>query len=68
MERPVRVRYARSGKGWTYTVLAADSLAWLGDGWSAGTRKDAVDSFRSAARENGWVDADTRQERMRGAA
>lgn len=68
LERAVRVRFARSGEGWSYTVLAADSLTWLGEGWSTGTRRDAVATYRQAARERGWVDVETRQERMKGAA
>jgi hypothetical protein len=52
MTRPVRVRYTRTTNGWSYTVLAADSLTWLGEGWSAGSKRDA----------------DSRRERMRGAA
>lgn len=69
IERAVVVRFARviTG-GWSYTVLAADSLTWLGEGWSAGRRRDAEQSFKQQARECGWVTAQTRQERQRGAA
>ena len=68
MDRPVRVRYSRSGSGWSYTVIAADSLTWLGEGWSAGKKRDAQQSFAAQARACGWVDVDTRAERMRGVA
>lgn len=69
LERCVRVIYrkCRSG-GWTYQVLAADTLLHLGEGWSAGKKKDAEDSFRLSARERGWVTEEMRRERMRGAA
>ncbi len=69
LDRPVRVRYTRDvNGGWNYTVIAADSLTWLGGGWSAGKKRDAQDSFRSYARERGWVERDERQARMKGAA
>jgi hypothetical protein len=70
MERPVRVRYYRDSinGGWSYEVLAADSLRHLGSGWSAGKKRDAVDAFRQAARSRGWVTEETRSNRMRGAA
>lgn len=63
---PVRVSYRRSGNGWSYVVLAASgALQWLGDGWSAGTKRDAQQSFRAQALVNGWIERD---ERLRGAA
>lgn len=67
---PVRVKYTRDLQGgWRYDVLSAlGDLRWLGGGWSAGKKKDAQDSFRLAARENGWVERSERQERMRGVA
>lgn len=68
LSRPVRVRYRREANGWAYEVLAADSLTYLGGGWSAGKKRDAVDSFRLSARERGWVDVEIRSERMNGAA
>jgi hypothetical protein len=68
MTRPVRVRYRRDGNGWSYVVLAADSLTWLGEGWSAGSKRDAVAAYRGQAERCGWIDADSRSERMRGAA
>lgn len=68
MERAVSVRYSKTGKGWSYVVLAADSLTFLGEGWSAGRKRDAENAFRQSARERGWVTAEIRAERMRGAA
>ncbi len=68
LERAVRVRFYRSNSGWSYVVLAADSLTWLGEGWSAGKRRDAVQSYQHQARASGWVDVDLRRDRMRGAA
>jgi hypothetical protein len=65
---PVRVRYYRDGRGFRYVVLAADSLTWLGDGWSAGKRRDAEQSFRAQAMTMGWIERSVRSERMRGAA
>ena len=38
LDRAVRVKFARTSNGWGYVVLAADSLTWLGEGWSAGKR------------------------------
>lgn len=68
MERPVRVRFTRVGHGWRYTVLAADSLTYLGEGWSAGKRRDAEDTFRLAAHERGWVTDEIRTMRMKASA
>jgi hypothetical protein len=68
MERAVRVRFSKCRAGWSYVVLAADSLVWLGDGWSAGSKRECIAMYRKAATESGWVDVDTRQERMKGAA
>lgn len=70
--RPVRVRYSAvtmlNGKGWSYTVLAADSLMWLGEGWSLGHKRNCVAEFRAAAKRNGWIEREMRADRMRGAA
>lgn len=70
MERAVKVRYYRDSTngGWSYEVLAADSMTHLGSGWSAGKKRDAVDAFRQAARRSRWVTEETRRERMQGAA
>lgn len=66
----VRVIYRRDPSGgWTYTVLAAQGpLRVLGEGWSAGKKRDAEDAYRMAAASNGWIDQDSRQWRQRGAA
>jgi hypothetical protein len=66
---PVRVKYTRDGHGWRYVVLAASgALTWLGDGWSAGSKRCAVESFRAQAMTMGWEERFVRSERMRGAA
>ena len=51
---PVRVRFKRDGAGWAYFVLAFDSLACLEQGWSAGRKRDAVQTFETSARQHGW--------------
>lgn len=58
----VRVRYRRAVAampdglpGWEYVVLHAESLTYLGGGWSAGGKRDAMDAFAMDAREKGWV-------------
>ena len=71
---PVRVRFTRcrmnGTPGWTYTVLAAlGDLRILTSGtWSAGPRREIEALYRDEARRRGWVDAETRAERMRGVA
>ncbi len=57
---PVRVRYSRGHnvngeRGWSFTVLHADSLTYLGGGWSAGTKADARSDFNAKARVRGWA-------------
>jgi hypothetical protein len=66
---PVRVRFSpctMSGqRGWAYVVLSAHgALSYLGEGWTAGTRRDAVAMFRQAADKRGWVERDTRTARQ----
>jgi hypothetical protein len=68
LSRPVRVRFYRDGAGFKYVVLAADSLTWIAEGWTRGTKRAAIESFRERASKSGWIDAETRAERMRGAA
>ena len=71
---PVRVQFRRltycGTPGWTYTVLAAQGeLRILASGtWSAGPRREVEALYRDEARRRGWVDAETRAERMRGVA
>ncbi len=58
VRRKVRVRYrferTTAGKGWSFDVLAADSLVYLGSGWSAGRKRDARDDFEAQCRAKGW--------------
>ncbi len=60
VRRSVKVRYKRtsvtagSSAGWSYDVLAADSLTWIGGGWSAGRKSDAVSEFQRMAAEKAW--------------
>lgn len=68
LHRPVRVRYRRDGNGWAYEVLAADSLVWLGGGWSAGKKRDAVEDYTRRAAREGWVSQEDRHARLKGAA
>lgn len=68
LARAVRVKFRKDGDGWSYDVLAADSLQWLGSGWSAGRKSDAQNDFCARAAREGWVSTESRQERQRGAA
>lgn len=69
----VRVKYSPSTvggvRGFGYVVLLASGpLTWLGEGWSAGSKRCAVESFRAQAREQGWIERSMRNDAMKGAA
>ncbi len=56
----VRVKFKRTppstacAAGWGWDVLRADSLVWVGGGWSAGPKAEAVKVFEHDARAHGW--------------
>lgn len=70
---PVRVVYraciVNDERGFSYQVLAArGELRHLGEGWSKGAKRNAIESFRQHAKSAGWCEREERAERMRGAA